>query len=94
MAPRKVAAAKAELPEYIRPAQGARDKVQIGPRIDPDIHADFLEYVNSLALAGFKQGQIVEWALKEFMARYPVQALLAQWGTPSRGRSNGRAHSE
>lgn len=94
MPPRKAVAAKAELPDYIRPAQGAPNKVQIGPRIDPDIHADFIEYVNSLALAGFKQSQIVEWALQEFMARYPVKALLDQWGTPSRRRSNGRTHRE
>jgi hypothetical protein len=71
------AAAAPELPRHLMPSRVQLNRIQIGPRLRPAVHAQFSDYIHQLGKVGVTQSDVVESALLEYMDRYPPDVLRA-----------------
>lgn len=68
---------QAATPASLLPSRVPQHRIQIGPRLRPSAHTQFLEYLQVLQNTGVTQSDIVESALIEYMSKYPADTLRA-----------------
>ena len=68
---------QAATPASLLPSRVPQHRIQIGPRLRPPAHTQFLEYLQVLVNTGVTQSDIVESALIEYMNKYPAETLRA-----------------
>lgn len=68
---------QAATPASLLPSRVPQHRIQIGPRLRPSAHTQFLEYLQVLQNTGVTQSDIVESALIEYMNKYPAETLRA-----------------
>jgi hypothetical protein len=66
-----------ELPRHLMPSRVQLNRIQIGPRLRPAVHAQFSDYIHQLGKVGVTQSDVVESALLEYMDRYPPEVVRA-----------------
>lgn len=68
---------KSALPASLTPSRVSQRRIQIGPRLRPNVHTRFTDYSLALSTIGVTQSDVVESALVEYMDRYPADAVRA-----------------